>query len=289
MREVAWIEREIRPFGLEIELKLDQPWPESFAARLPELFARHKLLLFRNQRLSEERQVELMALLGPVLGAAGEYRELSSDGNLGDGPLAWHSDLAFTEKPFQAISLLATEVNDGQSWTAFTNGADCAAALPGELADRLAGLEATTVISMIQSHRAVGWDVPEFLPSQTRPLLASHPKTGEPVLYISEMQTARVEGLPREESDALLADLFARLYAAERVYRHHWENGDLLVWDNFALQHSRCDLAGMHPRRMQRIVCATKSFFELLPQFSLDDPRIAAWGQGSELALSEGD
>jgi len=45
------------------------------------------------------------------------------------------------------------------------------------------------------------------------------------------------------------------------------------------------DLTGMHPRRMQRICCARRSFFEILPDFTLDDPRIAAWGRGEELVL----
>lgn len=279
----GWTEHALAPFGVEVRgVDLAQPWPEGLGDRLKVLRDRHKLILLRGQTLSEEQQAEFCALFGPVLGATGEYRQLSSDGNLGSGPLAWHSDLAFTEEPFEAISLLATEVNDGQSWTAFADGTRH---LPPGLSERAAGREALTVISMIQTHRAVGYDVPPYLPQHVRPLVIPHPRTGEDVLYISEMQTARVEGLPREESDSLLAELFAHLYASGNVYRHHWRNGDLVLWDNIALAHSRCDLTGMHPRRMQRICCARRSFFEILPDFTLDDPRIAAWGRGEELVL----
>ncbi|MCC6942307.1 MAG: TauD/TfdA family dioxygenase [Novosphingobium sp.] len=170
-------------------------------------------------------------------------------------------------------------------------GVDRAAPLPAELAERLKDRDALTVISMIQTHRTVGYNVPDFLPHMVRPAVITHPRTAEPVLYVSDMQTARIEGLAKVESDALLQDLFAHLYDPANVYRHHWRNGDLVIWDNVALSHSRCDLAGMHPRKMQRVCCARRSFFDLLPNFSLDDPRIAAWGKGEVLVLedSQGD
>jgi taurine dioxygenase len=97
------------------------------------------------------------------------------------------------------------------------------------------------------------------------------------------MQTARLDGLAQAESDAVLRALFSHLYAPENVYRHPWRNGDVVIWDNLALQHARPDLTGIKPRRLQRIAVADKSFFDLCPQFSLDDPRVAAWGAGETL------
>jgi len=286
---ISWTESPFGPFGVELsDVNLAEPLQTDMARRIVELFDQHKLLVVREQDLSEHEHARLLSLFGPVLGSKGEYREISSDGNLGAGPLDWHSDLAFTEKPFKVISLFAKEVNDGQSWTAFANGITTCATLPAALAQAIKGREARTVISMIQTHRAVGYDVPDFLPQIRRPMVIPHPRTGEQVLYINQMQTARIDGLEPNASDGLLSALFRRLYDETAIYRHYWKNGDLLIWDNIALQHSRCDLAGMHPRRMQRIVCADKSFFELLPQFDLADPRIAAWGSGQALDL-EGD
>lgn len=286
MTRQAWTETPIEPFGVEVDVKLEWPLPEGLEERLPQLLDEYKLIVFRNQSVSEDDHAKLMALFGPVLGSKGEFRELSSDGNLGSAALTWHSDLAFTEEPFKVISLHAVEVNDGQSWTAFVNGVDTARELPRELADKIAGREAVTPIAVVQSHRAVQYDTPDFLPQQTRPVIIPSPRTGEPVLYINYMQTARIEGMPQEESDALLKALFDELYREDRIYRHYWNNGDLVIWDNIATQHSRCDLSGMHPRRLQRIVCAKKSFFDLLPQFEIGDPRISAWGSGGkELVL----
>lgn len=286
MNRDSWKELPLEPFGMEIDVRLEGPLLDGFAQRMVDLFDRHKLLLFRNQTLSEQAQVSLLENFGRVLGSHGEYREISSDGALGSGPLTWHSDLAFTEEPYKIISLHAVDVNDGQSWTDFANGVTTAATLPADLADRIAEREAVTVIAPIQTRRVVHYDSPTDIAHQVRPLLIPHPRTGEPVLYISEMQTSRIVGMDEADSDATLQALFDRLYARDRVYRHHWNNGDFVIWDNIALQHARCDLTGMTPRKLQRIVIADKSFFDLLPQFAVGDTRIKAWGSGGkELAL----
>ena len=97
------------------------------------------------------------------------------------------------------------------------------------------------------------------------------------------MQTARLNGLAPGQSEALLQELFGYLYASDNVHQHEWRNGDLVIWDNIALQHSRPDLTGCTPRRLQRIAVADKSFFDLCPQFDLGDPRVAAWAAGEKL------
>lgn len=285
MAKPAWNERPLEPFGMEIDIRLNGPLPEGFEHRLIELFDRHKLLVFRNQALTETEQVRVLENFGRVLQSHGEYREISSDGALGSGPLTWHSDLAFTEEPYKVISLHAVAVNDGESWTDFVNGVDTAAALPAELAALVADRNAMTAIATIQSHRVVDYDTSSDLPHQIRPVIISHPRTDEPLLYIGNMQTTRIMGMDREQSEATLDALFGELYREDRIYRHRWNGGDLVIWDNIALQHSRGDLTGMTPRRLQRIVVADKSFFDLLPQFNVGDQRIKAWGSGGKELL----
>ena len=51
--------------------------------------------------------------------------------------------------------------------------------------------------------------------------------------------THEVVGLPATESDELLDRLFERLYDPANVIEHEWGQGDLLVWDNLAVQHGR--------------------------------------------------
>jgi taurine dioxygenase len=275
----------LTPFGIVVDADLSRPLDDEDGAMLRRLMDEHKLLLFRGQSLAEEQQVAVLAHLGRVLGSRGEHRQISSDGNLGAGKLAYHSDLAFTEEPFKFLSLHALEVNDGESWTRFANGVTAVDRIDPALRATIDGRDAVTVLSVIQTHRALSYDVPDFLPQQRRPVIMPHPRTGEPLLYISEMQTARIEGLDREASDAALAALFDLLYAPEQIYEHRWCGGDFLLWDNFALQHARCDLTGMTPRRLQRVAVADKSFFDLLPQFEIGDPRLKTWAAGGELKV----
>jgi len=277
--------RPLQPFGAEVELDLARELAPHEQLNFRELFYREKLLVLRRQQLSEDAQVRVMSYIGKVLGRSGEYREISADGNLGGGPLCYHSDLSFTAEPFKALSLHALQVVEGESSTNFANGIDALRSLPAELRGKVDHRDALAVISLVQSHRAVSYDVPDFLPQFTRPAVITHPVTGESILYVTEMQTAQLKGLNQNDSDALLEELFAYLYSPANVYRHEWREGDVVIWDNLALQHARSDLRHCTVRRLQRIAVADKSFFDLCPQFKLDDPRIAAWGAGQQLDL----
>ena len=275
----------LAPFGVEIELNLDAPLSRADQQTFRELFFQHHLLIIRNQRLTIEDQVRVMAYLGKVLEAQGEYRSISSDGNLGAQALGFHSDLSFTEHPFKAISLHATEVVDGQSCTWFASGTRALRQLPEPLRQQIEHRDALAMISVQQSERRVQYDPPAILPQISRPAIMPHPQTGEPILYISALQTARIEGLPEDQSESLIQSLFDHLYHDDNIYEHRWHNGDLVIWDNLALQHARPDLTDCIPRTLQRVVVAEKSFFELCPQFSLDDPRIKSWAAGEALNL----
>ncbi len=61
--------------------------------------------------------------------------------------------------------------------------------------------------------------------------------TGAPILFVSEGFTTKIVELPEEESAALLATLFAHQTQDRFLYRHRWQDGDLLFWDNRATIH----------------------------------------------------
>lgn len=275
----------LAPFGLELDIDLKQPFSVDRQREFRDLFFQNGLLVFRNQELTMAAHERILGYLGKVLTAKGEYRTISTDGNLGAGALAYHSDLSFTEQPFKVISLHALAVNDDQTCTRFANGIRALAGLPQQLREKIAGRTALACINVHQSERQLPFDPPPMLPQITRPAIISHPLTGVPVLYISELQTARIDGYSPHESETLLAQLFEYLYADHNTYEHRWRNGDLVIWDNIALQHARPDMTGCVPRELQRVCVADKTFFELCPQFDLDDPRIKKWAAGEPLTV----
>ena len=102
--------------------------------------------------------------------------------------------------------------------------------------------------------------------------ILTHKVTGQPILYVQEAQTARFNELARADSDALLAALFAVLYAPAGVLEHRWNRGDLVIWDNLRLQHARPAFPPGRPRRLQRVVVAEQSLREQIPDFRPGDP-----------------
>lgn len=275
----------LQPFGVELEIDLRTPLSQSEQREFRELLFRESLIVCRGQHLDIEEQARVLAYIGPVLHANGEYRKISSDGNLGSQKLGYHSDLSFTPNPFKVISLYAADVVPAQSYTRFASGIRALRQLPDALRARIEGQTALAVISATQTERKLSYAPAAILPQVERPAVLPHPETGTPILYVSELQTARIGMLPEAESEALITELFGYLYAEDNVYEHRWHNGDLVIWDNLALQHARPDLSGCVPRVLHRIVVAEKTFFELCPQFDLKDPRIARWAAGETLTL----
>ncbi len=257
-------------FGAEVDFDLrhiDAP----DADELRSLFDRYHLLVFRNQSLGHDEQIAFMSLLGPVLrsridGVGYITNVPGPDNFLGDSELAFHSDLSFSPKPFLAISLHAVEVENGRSSTKFVDPTASYRRLPQALRERIDALNALHVYGADLAGRNLE-DLPTHPPRAVHPLVMRHPRTGERILYVNYNQTARIVELGEAESDALIEQLFACSYPEEAVLEHRWDLGDLVVWDNLALQHARGAVSDVGVRRLQRAVCAEAGFFEQYPEF----------------------
>ena len=222
----------------------------------------HHLLLFRDQALGEEDQVRLMERWGPVLvenerGTKCQYvSNAREDGILQEGAYSFHSDHAFMPDPVEAISLYGLEIPSAGAQTLFANAARARETLSEALSARVAGLEARHIIDPLgdpASVRVRDRRLPPELPHAMHPIVWAPPHQRRSVLYVNQQQTDRIIGLAKEDSDALLEELFAHLYRAEHLYEHVWRPGDLLVWDNLALQHARPDFLSDEPRTLRRV------------------------------------
>lgn len=92
------------------------------------------------------------------------------------------------------------------------------------------------------------------------PLLQNHPESGQPILRFAEPVntkmnpvTLEVIGLPKPDSDVLVQDLTAKIYADNFCYRHEWQQGDFLIADNHSLIHGRTAFKQNCPRHLRRI------------------------------------
>jgi taurine dioxygenase len=250
------------------------PIGDAEADELRSLYAEHHLLLVRCPDLEGDDQVRFVRLFGPVLHERPELPEwmwvsnVEEGAAVPEGKLLFHSDLAFTPEPHPGLCLYAVDVPVDGCPTRYANAARAAAVLPPALRARLERRDALHVYDLVAKRgdrRYRDADLDPRNPRQLHPVLKPDPGTGSEVLYVSEMQTDRIVGLPPEESDAVLAELFAVLYAPDNVYEHPWTVGDLVVWDNLALQHGRGDVPDDAPRTLRRVAMGERSILELVP------------------------
>lgn len=247
----------IEPFGLEVKFDLRGGLSAADGVALRELFYRHKLLLFRDQNLSREQQFDVLGHIGPVDRASPLDYVTPDDGVLGSKHLAFHSDMHFAPFPAEGVSLLALDVEQQATYTAFINAAAAHSRLPEELARRIEALQSVRVATPGVYEDELPYDLPAGMHTMERDLVMVHPETGERILYIARCSTSRIVGLERQESADLLRTLYGYIYDEAFTLKHYWRNGDLLIWDNLALQHARPDIEGVTRRKLQRATIAT--------------------------------
>jgi taurine dioxygenase len=192
---------------------------------------------------------------GPVLPTEEDQPYISNvreDGALGSAELAFHSDNEYCVEPLIGITLQALEVEDEKTSTRYADSVGAYRRLPMALKERLKGLEARHVLATDLSTRNRNAQPDPRWPHQVHPVVKIHPTTGEPILYVTMMQTYPILGLPEAESETLLGTLFGYLYAPENVLEHHWRRGDLAIWDNLGLQHARGAVSNT-ARTLQRV------------------------------------
>ena len=239
-------------FGVEVlDLDLATNPDEATLAALRAAYDEHQLLLFRGgARLSPERQVEITGWFGEVATHfdGKMHTVLSNENAYGRDRLPFHSDYTFTETPFLGISLHAAELPATETATSFISAVNGWASLPAERQAALAHLTLRHREVPLSSDRDRGY-------GYDHPLRLIHPRTGMPILFVTEHHAFRIHELSEAESDRLIAEIFAHLYRDEAVYEHRWQPHDLMVWDNLAIQHARSEQVerARGKRDMQRV------------------------------------
>ena len=171
------------------------------------------------------------------------------------GTFHWHIDGAQDDVPTKATVLSAHAVAASGGETEF---ASTYAAFDGLTADekqRFAGLRVLHTFEA--SQRRVNPDPsPEELArwrekqDREHPLVWRH-RSGRRSLVIG-VTASHVVGMEVDEGRALLADLLERATTPDRVYRHEWALGDLVIWDNTGVMHRALPYAVTSPREMHR-------------------------------------
>jgi taurine dioxygenase len=260
------------PLGAEIlGLDLNLPLSRRDFQRIHQAHLEHHLLVFRDQRITPQQQVDFSRRFGPLqihvlrnfqLPSNPEVLIISNiieDGKpigLGDAGHFWHSDLSYKETPSLGSMLHAQELPAEGGDTLFANMHLAWDTLPAALRHAVQGLRAEhSYLAQYEALRRRNPYRPPLTQAQIdevrpvlHPVVRTHPETGRRALFVSEHFTTRIVGVPESESRALLDELFAHSVKPEHIYRHRWAPHDMVFWDNRSLMH----LAGGTPDHLRR-------------------------------------
>jgi alpha-ketoglutarate-dependent taurine dioxygenase len=248
--------------GVDREHLLDD---ETFPAWCLEALEANGALVFRGLHLDDATQVAWSRRLGKVeVFGKGEHPEIfrvtldpakNPSAEYLKGTFDWHIDGCTDDVPIMATMLSAHAVAETGGETEFASAYAAYDALDD---DEKAHLETVRVVHTVEaSQRLHNPDPsPELVeiwrkrPSKVHPLVWTH-RDGRKSLVLGAT-TDHVEGMDRDEGRALLDDLLARATTPDRTYRHTWQVGDVVIWDNRGVLHRACPYDPSSPRDMHR-------------------------------------
>ena len=276
----------IRPFeaalGAEVGgVDLSRDLDDATFGAIERAWNDHSVLLFRDQTIDEARHISFSRRFGDLeVHVLDQYLHpehpeilivsnvMDGDHHVGiyDAGRYWHTDLSYMAVPSRGSLLYAVEVPHDAAGeplgdTLFASTAAAYDALPADTRHRLSGLKAEFSLANRHAKLVADGDPDAALsdthqakaPPVVHKVVRTHPVTGRRSIYVNEGQTSRILGLPEDESHDLLRELCAHCTRPEFVYRHRWQAGDLLIWDNIPTQHiAICDYALPQRRYMHR-------------------------------------
>jgi taurine dioxygenase len=176
----------------------------------------------------------------------------------------WHTDLSYEDVAAKATQLYSRAVPSSGGDTLFTSTYASYDALPERLRQRIASLSATYKYGG-RGRRQIELLEPadrERKPAQ-HPLVKVHPETRRPVLYFNAAQILGIVGLEAQESDDLIAELTTYMVQPGHEYRHRWQVGDVVIWDNrCALHRATGDYPPGEHRSMWRVTIMEQDWQE---------------------------
>jgi alpha-ketoglutarate-dependent 2,4-dichlorophenoxyacetate dioxygenase len=246
--------------GVDLGHDLDQATVQAIV-RACDRFA---VLVFRDQRLDDARQIAFSARLGPLETTIRKLRpghQLRLDHHVSDisnldhegeilsaedrrrlyslGDRLWHTDSSFKAVPAKYSLLSAHTIPSEGGETQFADLRAAYDALPERTKTQIEGLVAEH--SIVYSRSTIGFtdfadEERTGLQAVPQKLVRTHPGSGRKTLYLASHAMA-IRGMPTPEARLLLKDLMEHSTQPEFVYTHRWRPGDLVMWDDRCTLH----------------------------------------------------
>jgi taurine dioxygenase len=258
---------ELRPcgplIGAEIRgVDLREPVGPELFAELDRALLEWKVLFFRDQPLTSAQHRAFAQLWGelevhPFLaqGDVPEVVRFAKDAAMVGVENIWHTDVTWREKPALGSVLRAVEVPEHGGDTLWSDLAAAYDNLPADVRERIGGL---TAVHDFAFSFGMSMDAERFAamraeyPPVEHPVVRTHPVTGRKTLFVNEVFTEHIVGLPDDESEELLAYLFKQASYPEYQVRFRWTADAVAIWDNRATAHYAANDYHPNVRVMER-------------------------------------
>ncbi|MEM9622122.1 MAG: TauD/TfdA family dioxygenase [Pseudomonadota bacterium] len=281
--------------NLDLAQLNDDQWQNLYRA-----FLEYAVLVFPDQHLSDAEQSTFARRFGEIEKLSPKQKDgtipisnRKADGSVAQpdeyqyqilaGNEGWHTDSTYMPLASKVAMLSAVTLPPDGGETEFADMRAAWEALPPATQTRLAGMAAFHSLYYSQeqagfSHKAGSQYGLHELGAPLRPLMKVHPETGRKALYTGR-HAYGIPGLSSTESSQLLRDLLAQACQPPRVYTHHWQVGDLVVWDNRCLLHRARPYDKSYPRVLRGSRIAGDPASELAPTYP--DSRASGAAQSS--------
>jgi len=264
-----------------LDLRDSEHLSDATIAALWQLLGERGILLFRGQVIDHDQQLAFTRRFGPLAktGLLGRHAppgypdiftvtNIKKDGQRSETENAaqqWHSDQSFLPVPARASLLRCVHAPQFGGDTMFANMYQAYEALSDGLKATLAPMRAWHTLFSARSQRlsgrkafsSVSAEELERMKGHAHPVIRTHSDTGKKALYLSEQMVDHFDGWSTEDSAPLLDYLFALSIHPAHTYRHRWQAGDLIFWDNRCTMHFApldYDFAGMDAPENHRLM-----------------------------------
>ena len=271
--------------------RLWEPQDDQTIDELRNLWARHPVLVFRRQALSEDELAEFSARFGPLertvrtdwaspvrpeVSLISNLKDAQTKpiGGLGDGEIQWHSDQSYMLNPATGAMLYALELPSEGGATSWVDLCAAYAGLPERLKRAVEGQRAIfSYVKRLAGYQGVDRVISEEAKTKTplilHPLVHTHPVTGRKALYLDSTTTVGIDGIDEASGSALLDDIYEFATQPKFTYCHHWQVGDALLWDNGFTMHRREPFDPTARRLMKRTTMFLARERHIVPEGAL--------------------
>jgi taurine dioxygenase len=256
--------------------------------KLKQALAQHLILIFKKQSLDDLQLLAFSSYFGaifrpsadnPVLGSAEDTgtppdvvpvsNGVGKGDYTGHGELSPHADHQWTPTPSFGSLLYAIELPKDGGRTSWYNTIKAYDALEQDLKNHLDGLQLITYNPFVRYQNNKDQanaeaetpyyrfkDQPILGHAYPHPLVRTHPESGRKALWLNTRSEVELVHYDDQAGSALIAQLREHLLKPEFNYQHHWEEGDIVFWDNQVTLHSREPFPADQRRLLKRVSLA---------------------------------